>query len=608
MAERLPISVFIIALNEADRIPLTIRSVCDWVDEVIVIDSGSTDDTVQVAEQLGARVVHNDWRGYGPQKVFGESLCKHDWVLNLDADEEVTDTLAGQIRSAVTGPLAYTAYRLAILPVHAFQDRGHPWTVNNRPVRLYRKSKAGFKDSTVHDSVVVHEGPVGRLSGMVNHRSFRSLEHHVEKVNSYSSAQADDLFRKGRNPMRLELALVPVLAFVKQYLLRREFVNGIDGVMVSYMYAFQRFIRLAKARERFQVARRNPGKTVLWWGRFDPDYSRNRILRQRFEELGWRVVDFRPRFGALGDVEAMARRLKAPDLVWVPCFRQRDMGAATRWARSRGVPLVFDPLISAYDKQVSERAKFSASSLRGKRLLAREGRQFRAGDVLVADTAAHADYFASTFGVPSERLAVIPVGAEEPLFHSVPLQPKGAEPLEVLFYGSFIGLHGPEWIVEAARIYEGPPVIWTLLGAGPQVAECKRRAATVPTVRFEPWDPYTHRPVRVHQADILLGVFGTGPKAGRVIPNKVYQSLACGRPVITRHSAAYPEPLLDGTGGMAFVPPGDPKALARAVAEWAAQPDRLAEMGVAARATYDRYFSNRAVGDALAEVLARVSA
>jgi glycosyltransferase involved in cell wall biosynthesis len=256
MTDKLPLSVFIIAVNEADRIALTINSVRDWVDEVIVIDSGSSDDTVAVAESHGARVVFNEWKGYGPQKVFGETLCRNDWLLNLDADEEITAELAQEIRTLFAGDPACSAYRLHILPLHSFQDTGHKWTATQKPVRLYRKSQAGFKDSTVHDSVVVRGGTTGSLKGMVNHRSFRSLAHHVEKVNNYSTAQAKDLHRRGRNPSRLALIFVPVLAFLKQYLLRREFVNGIDGVIISYMFAFQRFIRLAKTREAFQKAKR----------------------------------------------------------------------------------------------------------------------------------------------------------------------------------------------------------------------------------------------------------------------------------------------------------------------------------------------------------------
>lgn len=257
MSAPLPLSVFVIARNEADRIPTALRSVCDWVDEVIVIDSGSEDDTVAVSESFGARVVFNAWRGYGPQKVFGEGLCRNDWILNLDADEEVSEALAAEIRALFEhGEPPLPAYRLPILPLYSFQRSGHPWTAFHRPIRLYRRSHASFNDAPVHDAVILHSGRAGRLAGMVVHRSFRSLSHHVHKVNDYSSAQAGDLHARGREPGALALLFTPPLAFFKQLLLRREWVNGIDGVIVSYMYAFQRFIRLAKTRERFAQARR----------------------------------------------------------------------------------------------------------------------------------------------------------------------------------------------------------------------------------------------------------------------------------------------------------------------------------------------------------------
>ncbi len=257
MSDRLPLSLFVIARDEADRISLTLESVRGWVDEMIVVDSGSSDDTVAVSEGLGARVVHREWQGYGPQKVYGESLCRNDWVLNLDADEEVSPELAAEIRALFAhGEPPLPAYRLPILPLYSFQERGHPWTAHHRPIRLYRKSRAGFKDATVHDSVVLREGRAGRLKGMVVHRSFRSLAHNVSKANEYSTAQAADLYAKGRNPGLLTLLVVPPLAFLKQLFLRREWVNGIDGIIVSYMYAFQRFIRLAKTRERFVQAAR----------------------------------------------------------------------------------------------------------------------------------------------------------------------------------------------------------------------------------------------------------------------------------------------------------------------------------------------------------------
>ena len=253
---RLPISVFIIARDEADRIPLAIRSVRDWVDEVHVIDSGSTDDTVKVSEALGAVTHFRAWTGYGPQKVYGESLCRNDWLLNIDADEEISPELRDEIAARFAAGPRHVAYTLPILPLYNFQADAHRWTAHHHPVRLYRKSCAGFKDSTVHDTVVVRDGTIGHLRGMVNHRSFRSLTHHLDKVNFYSSAQAEDRFAKGRNPSLLALLLTPPLSFLKSLILRREILNGIDGIVVSYMFAFQRFIRLAKTRERFQLERK----------------------------------------------------------------------------------------------------------------------------------------------------------------------------------------------------------------------------------------------------------------------------------------------------------------------------------------------------------------
>ena len=253
---KLPISVFIIACNEADRLPLVLRSVRDWVDEIQVIDSGSEDDTLAVSEALGAKTHFRAWTGYGPQKVYGESLCRNDWLLNIDADEEISARLRDEILAAFAADPKHTAYTVPILPLYNFQNHAHPWTVHHHPVRLYRKSCGGFKDSTVHDTVVMHTGSTGRLRGMVNHRSFRSLTHHLDKVNFYSSAQAEDRFARGREPSFLSLLLITPLSFLKSLILRREILNGIDGVVVSYMYAFQRFIRLAKTRERFQLARR----------------------------------------------------------------------------------------------------------------------------------------------------------------------------------------------------------------------------------------------------------------------------------------------------------------------------------------------------------------
>lgn len=342
------------------------------------------------------------------------------------------------------------------------------------------------------------------------------------------------------------------------------------------------------------------GKTMLWWGRFDPAYSRNGVLRGHLASLGWSVRDFHPRFSAFGDIEAILRRRPAPDAVWVPCFRQRDIAAARRWCTRRNVPLFFDPLISAYDKQVWERFKIKDGSRKAERLLAWERALFAQADVVIADTFCHASFFMETLRVPAEKIHVVYVGADESLFRPAPARVPGS-PVDVLFYGSFIPLHGAQIIVEAARVYRGPPVRWSLLGDGPSKPVCREAAAGLGNVHFEDRIPYSELPARIHRADILLGVFGTTQKAGRVIPNKVFQALAGGRPVITRSSAAYPDGAGD-SGGLAFVAPGDPGALAAQVAEWAEEgAERLSARNGAARTLYDRYFSAALIRRQLAE-------
>lgn len=260
MTQRFPISVFIIAKNEADRIGYTIKSVVDWVDEVHVIDSGSEDETMTISQQLGAKTLFNPWPGYGPQKVFGENLCRNNWLLNLDADEEVTPELRDQMQALFAGgkepPLK--AYSVARKLLH-FADEMGTYAPIDKPVRLYHKDYAGFKTSTVHDSVEFKRddvGEIGDLPGILLHRCFRSYKHAIDKINFYSSMQAEDMFKRGRKPSSLRILFEPVFAFLKAYLIRRYFLRGISGYIESVIYAFGRTLRLAKTRALFVEARR----------------------------------------------------------------------------------------------------------------------------------------------------------------------------------------------------------------------------------------------------------------------------------------------------------------------------------------------------------------
>ncbi len=260
MTDKIPVSVFIIAKNEADRIGYTIRSVVDWVDEVYVIDSGSEDDTMKLSREMGAHAVFNEWPGYGPQKNYGESLCRNDWLLNLDADEEVTPELRQQMEALFAGgnepPLK--AYGVTRKLMHFIEETG-TYGMTDYPIRLYHKDHAGFKSSTVHDSVApkTPEGEKSEtLSGVLRHRCFRSYKHMVDKINFYSTMQAEDMFRKGRKPKTLRIVTEPFTTFLKAYFIRRYIARGVTGFLESVIYAFARTLRLAKARALFIEAER----------------------------------------------------------------------------------------------------------------------------------------------------------------------------------------------------------------------------------------------------------------------------------------------------------------------------------------------------------------
>jgi glycosyltransferase involved in cell wall biosynthesis len=328
-------------------------------------------------------------------------------------------------------------------------------------------------------------------------------------------------------------------------------------------------------------------------------------LRRCLSDAGYRIVDFRPRISALGHVEAEFR-LKTPvSLVWVPCFRQRDLRAARRFSTRRHVPLVFDPLVSAYDKQVFERGKISQDSSRARRLRHWEQQLFALADLVLADTQAHAEFFHDTLGVSEQRIRVVPMSADEAFFQPTRAKAARGDAVEALFFGSFIPLQGPEVIVEAANRYRGPPVRWRLVGDGPLLAACRARARSGVPIEFEQWLPYRALPARIAQADIVLGIFGNTPKSSRVVPNKVCQALACGRPLVTRASPAYANGLCaQADSGITWVSADDPDALARAVAGLASAPQTLEDQGRRAYASYRKYFSTERAANALSSALA----
>jgi glycosyltransferase involved in cell wall biosynthesis len=325
------------------------------------------------------------------------------------------------------------------------------------------------------------------------------------------------------------------------------------------------------------------------------------LLIRLFEELGWKVDFFHPLSSRSGLLESYLRRPHKPDLLWSPCFRQTDIASAAHWADRWRLPLIIDPLISAYQKDVFERCKWPLGSPQALRRKKWESSLFARADIVIADTPAHADYFRDNLEIDSKKLRILHVSAEESLFTPAPFPPV-KEYIEVFFYGSFLPLQGIDTIVDAANATEDPRIRWTILGEGDLLPQIKKRAAGNPRIAFEPWLKYIALPERLSRAHILLGVFGTTPKAGLVIPNKVFQAMASGRPLITRSAEAYRGTLADSEV-IGWVPPGDPAALSHLVRQWSADSSKLKQRGLETRELFEIFFGHEKTRSVLNELV-----
>jgi glycosyltransferase involved in cell wall biosynthesis len=343
---------------------------------------------------------------------------------------------------------------------------------------------------------------------------------------------------------------------------------------------------------------------VLAFGTYQRDYPRNAQVRSCLRGAGIDVVerhvdvwDGRREAWAAGAASAarvalaevrlvLSRRMPA-DALLVGYPGHLDLTAARVAARGR--PIVFDPLVSLYDTLVGDRGRFAATSLAGQALRRVDRAAFRAADLVVADTAAHAQFYADSFGLDPGRVRVCFVGAEDRLFHP---SPDAGEPFSVLFVGKLIPLHGLETILEAARLASELP--FRIVGSG-QLANSLVTAP--PNVTHVPWIDYDNLPDTIRAAGCALGVFGASAKASRVIPNKAFQALACGTPLVTADTPAARELLANGLDAV-LVPASDPGALADALRELAADPARRKVIGEAGRATYEARASEAVLGQA----------
>jgi len=242
------LSVVVITLNEEERIRETLASVA-WADEIVVIDAGSEDKTVALAREFTDHVIIHPWEGFAAQKNYGIEQATGEWILSLDADEQVEPALRAEIATVLSAREASAGYRIARRNVMWGRFIRHGRLYPDWQLRLFRRGRGRFVERAVHESVQV-DGDVGRLVAPLLHRSYRDVGDFLRRADRYSTLAADDWVRAGRPFHAIELVTAPLGRFVSMFVLHRGFLDGWRGFLLAVLYAYYVFIRSAKIWEK----------------------------------------------------------------------------------------------------------------------------------------------------------------------------------------------------------------------------------------------------------------------------------------------------------------------------------------------------------------------
>lgn len=247
------ITAVIITKNEEANIGRCLKSIA-WVDEIIVVDTASTDRTRQIASEAGAAIYEVEWQGFGHAKGFALEKATHEWILSLDADEEITAQLAQEIKTVISENRSESGFKIPrrtnFLGRWIKYSRWYPDYV----LRLFRKGAGRFNDSLVHEKVIV-EGTVGKLQNPILHYSYPDIETYFNKFEKYTSLAAQELFNKGKKFHVAAIIFKPIASFFRHYVTGLGFLDGVEGFLIAVLSAFGVVTKYAKLRSLEKAAR-----------------------------------------------------------------------------------------------------------------------------------------------------------------------------------------------------------------------------------------------------------------------------------------------------------------------------------------------------------------
>jgi len=240
------ISAVMITLNEEKNIARAIRSVA-WADEIVVVDSGSTDGTRQIAAELGARVIEQEWLGFGAQKQFAVDAAANDVIFSLDADEEVSAELASEIRRVIDGEEVRDGYRIPRLAVYLGRKIRHGGWYPDWQIRLFDRRKGRWTDDVIHESVKLQDGAkLSRLNSDIIHFTCDDIAEHARMIHErYAPLSARSMYEKGKRTSILKIIAAPVYSFLRDYIFRVGFLDGPQGVIIAGFGAYNVFLKNA---------------------------------------------------------------------------------------------------------------------------------------------------------------------------------------------------------------------------------------------------------------------------------------------------------------------------------------------------------------------------